>query len=83
MKQKIIFTILLWVALIPSLFSQEYYFYRGLSTDMLSNDSCWFTVRNGGGISLAGQGFTTPNRYYVIGCSFVETKTPWTVSGEG
>jgi hypothetical protein len=83
MKQKIIFTILLWVALIPSLFSQEYYFFRGLSTDMLSNDSCWFTVRNGGGISLAGQGFTVPNRYYVIGCSFVETKAPWTVSGEG
>ncbi len=81
MKQKALFTLLFLVAVISNLYSQQYYYYRALSTDNLSNDSCWFTVRGGTGISLAGHGFSADKCYYVIGCEFAETKSPWTVSG--
>ncbi len=83
MKQKLLFTLLFLVAVISNSYSQQYYYYRALSTDNLSNDSCWFTGRGGNGESLAGHGFLTDKYYYVIGCEFAETKAPWTVSGIG
>lgn len=81
MKQKLLFTLLFLVALISNSYSQQYYYYRGLANDNLSNDSCWFTVRGGNGISLAGHGFAADKCFYVIGCEFAETKAPWTVCG--
>jgi len=82
MKNKLLFTVLLLVALVPNLFAQETYYYRASINDKLHIDSCWFTEPNGGGRSLAGQGFTTDNRTYIIGCAFAETNESWTVSGE-